>query len=197
MLGFTSAGPSTEEPVNIPLHDSELVYVVEQLRPAAFRNLATSLQISDADVNLIPSGDTPHAQDIRTALLFSWRDSQRDFLNARTSLAQSLAHIKVKEARTQQYAQSFSNVKVEEASTNILKGRKQQLLDVLFDLVYIKADFTFGKKIEQIKMHSLLKEKFRSGIEGAVASALNHDFNWKQLSEKNICIFLLMFSTFI
>ena len=91
LLGFTSGGPSTGQPVYIPLHDSELVYVVEQLPQAAFRNLATSLQISDADVNLIPSGDTPHAQEMRTALLFSWRDSQKDILNARTSLAQSLA----------------------------------------------------------------------------------------------------------
>ena len=29
----------------------------------------------------------------------------------------------------------------------------------------------------------LLKGKFSSGIEGALASTLNHDFNWKQLSE--------------
>ena len=28
-----------------------------------------------------------------------------------------------------------------------------------------------------------LKGKFNSGIEGALASTLNHDFNWKQLSE--------------
>ena len=116
LLGFTSGGSSTEQPVNIPLHDSELVYVVEQLRPAAFRNLATSLQISDADVNLIPTDDSPRAQEMRIDVLCSWRDSQDDFLNARTSLAE-----KVKETRTQQSAQSFST---ERASTNILKGRK-------------------------------------------------------------------------
>ena len=28
-----------------------------------------------------------------------------------------------------------------------------------------------------------LKGKFSSGIEGALGSTLNHDFNWKQLSE--------------
>ena len=28
-----------------------------------------------------------------------------------------------------------------------------------------------------------LKGKFSSGIEGALTSTLNHDFNWKQLSE--------------
>ena len=39
----------------------------------------------------------------------------------------------------------------------------------------------------------ILKGKFSSGIEGALASTLNHDFNWKQLSEVILCIFLLMF----
>ena len=42
-----------------------------------------------------------------------------------------------------------------------------------------------------------LKGKFSSGIEGALASTLNHDFNRKQLSEIILCIFLLMFSKFI
>ena len=42
-----------------------------------------------------------------------------------------------------------------------------------------------------------LKGKFSSGIEGALASTLNHDFNWKQLSKIILCIFLLMFSKFI
>ena len=35
----------------------------------------------------------------------------------------------------------------------------------------------------------LLKGKFSSGIEGALASTLNRDFNWKQLSEMILCIF--------
>ena len=39
----------------------------------------------------------------------------------------------------------------------------------------------------------VLKGKFSSGIEGALASTLNHDFNWKQLSEMILCIFLLIF----
>ena len=42
-----------------------------------------------------------------------------------------------------------------------------------------------------------LKGKFSSGIEGALASTLNHNFNWKQLAEMILCIFLLMFSKFI
>ena len=42
-----------------------------------------------------------------------------------------------------------------------------------------------------------LKGKFSSGIEGALASTLNHDFHWKQLSEMILCIILLMFSKFI
>ena len=42
-----------------------------------------------------------------------------------------------------------------------------------------------------------LKGKFSSGIEDALASTLNHDFNWKQLSEIILSIFLLIFSKFI
>ena len=34
-----------------------------------------------------------------------------------------------------------------------------------------------------------LKGKFSSGIEGTLASTLNHDFNWKQLSEMILCNF--------
>ena len=44
---------------------------------------------------------------------------------------------------------------------------------------------------------SQLKGKFSSGIEGALASTLNRNFNWEQLSEMIRCIFLLMFSKFI
>ena len=42
-----------------------------------------------------------------------------------------------------------------------------------------------------------LKGKFSSGIEGALASKWNHDFNWQQLSEMILCIILLMFLKFI
>ena len=35
----------------------------------------------------------------------------------------------------------------------------------------------------------VLKGKFSSGIEGALASTSNRDFNWKQLSEIILCIF--------
>ena len=42
-----------------------------------------------------------------------------------------------------------------------------------------------------------LKGKFSSGVEGSLASTLNHDFKWKQLSEMILCIFLLMFSKFM
>ena len=34
-----------------------------------------------------------------------------------------------------------------------------------------------------------LKGKFSSGIEGALASTLNHNFNWKPLSEIILCNF--------
>ena len=42
-----------------------------------------------------------------------------------------------------------------------------------------------------------LKGKFSSGIEDALASILNRDFNWKQLSEMILCIFWGDFSKFI
>ena len=42
---------------------------------------------------------------------------------------------------------------------------------------------------QSIIIHASLKGKFSSGIEGALASTLNHNFNWKQLSEIIICIF--------
>ena len=41
----------------------------------------------------------------------------------------------------------------------------------------------------------VLKRKFSSGIEGTLASTLNHNFNWKQLSEMILCISLLMFES--
>ena len=53
------------------------------------------------------------------------------------------------------------------------------------------------KKKRKKKETCCLKGKFSSGIEGALASTLNHDFNWKQLSEIILRIFLLMFSKFI
>ena len=40
-----------------------------------------------------------------------------------------------------------------------------------------------------------LKGKFSSGIEGALASTLNHDFNWEQLSEMILCNFLGCFQS--
>ena len=38
-----------------------------------------------------------------------------------------------------------------------------------------------------------LKAKFSSGIEGALASTLNRDFNWKQLSENYSLYFFNVF----
>ena len=40
------------------------------------------------------------------------------------------------------------------------------------------------------KIQVCLKGKFSSGIEGALASTLNHDFNWKQLSEMIFKVYL-------
>ena len=44
---------------------------------------------------------------------------------------------------------------------------------------------------------SVLKGKFSSGIEGALASTLNGDFNWKQLSEMILCIFCDVFKVYL
>ena len=46
-------------------------------------------------------------------------------------------------------------------------------------------------------MHTILKGKFSSGIEGALASTLNRDFNWKQLSEIILCIFFDGFKVYL
>ena len=43
----------------------------------------------------------------------------------------------------------------------------------------------------------MLKGKFSSGREGALASTLNHDFNWKQLSEMILCIFCDVFKVYL
>ena len=61
----------------------------------------------------------------------------------------------------------------------------------------ITCDYDNYEIIESIARMLRLKGKFSSGIEGALASTLNHDFNWKQLSEMILCIFLCMFSKFI
>ena len=62
----------------------------------------------------------------------------------------------------------------------------------------ISVIFSIGQQTnKQTNKQTQLKEKFSSGIEGALASTLHHDFNWKQLSEMMLCIALLMFSKFI
>ena len=67
----------------------------------------------------------------------------------------------------------------------------------MIGLIYIqKRDFVLYNS-NVICTLRLLKGKFSSEIEGALASTLNHDFNWKQLSEMILCIFLVMFSKFI
>ena len=50
-LSFHSAG----QPVDIPLHESELVYLVEKLRHMKFGKLANSLKIPEKDLEHIPS----------------------------------------------------------------------------------------------------------------------------------------------
>ena len=74
--------------------------------------------------------------------------------------------------------------------------RRKQLLKMTF-LVNEQNVSVMWTDINAISLCLNLKGKFSSGIEGALASTLNHDFNWKQLSEMILCIFLLMFSKFI
>ena len=45
--------------------------------------------------------------------------------------------------------------------------------------------------------YDTLKGKFSSGIEGALASTLNRDFNWKHLSEMILCIFFDVFKVYL
>ena len=64
--------------------------------------------------------------------------------------------------------------------------------------IYVKVwPRHWDRHIYNLNYFVSLKGKFSSGIEGALASTLNRDFNWKQLSEMILCIFLLMFSKFI
>ena len=51
--------------------------------------------------------------------------------------------------------------------------------------------------MESCAVDCSLKGKFSSGIEGALASTLNHDFNWKQLSEIILCIFCDVFKVYL
>ena len=50
----------------------------------------------------------------------------------------------------------------------------------------------FHKLVQIWSAARFLKGKFSSGIEGALASTLNRNFNWKQLSEMILCIFLFI-----
>ena len=51
--------------------------------------------------------------------------------------------------------------------------------------------------VTRFMKHHVLKGKFSSGIERALASTLNRDFNWKQLSEIILCIFLDVFKAYL
>ena len=44
---------------------------------------------------------------------------------------------------------------------------------------------------------ALLKGKFSSGIEGALASALNHNFNWKQLRNYSLYFSFDVFKVYL
>ena len=67
-------------------------------------------------------------------------------------------------------------------------GKQALLMIKLFKVIWPQKRMS----MRNVRMGTL-KGKFSSGIEGALASTLNHDFNWKQLSEMIFWIFLLMF----
>ena len=54
-----------------------------------------------------------------------------------------------------------------------------------------------GGNIPSFNTMRYLKGKFSSGIEGALASTLHRDFNWKQLSEMILCIFFYVFKVYL
>ena len=51
----------------------------------------------------------------------------------------------------------------------------------IFRQASMLQDFRGSVSLSVTLTHPALKGKFSSGIEGALASTLNHDFNWKQL----------------
>ena len=57
-----------------------------------------------------------------------------------------------------------------------------------------KLHLNFNHKLNFIP---ILKGKFSSGIEGALASTLNRDFNWKQLSDMILCVFCDVFKVYL
>ena len=64
----------------------------------------------------------------------------------------------------------------------------RKFMETIFDFLFIfTCDYGFAR--ERMENCQGLKGKFSSGIEGALASTFNHDFNWKQLSE--MILFLL------
>ena len=51
--------------------------------------------------------------------------------------------------------------------------------------------------LQYTSISEILKGKFSSGIEGALASTLNRHFNWKQLSKIILCIFGDVFKVYL
>ena len=110
------------QPVDIPLHDSELVYVVEELRQVKFGKLVKSLKIPEKDLRSIPFDESPHTREMRIDALGRWRDKQKDPVQSRSTLALSLAHIEIQETKPKEIPQSQARAAVEKASATILQG---------------------------------------------------------------------------
>ena len=109
-LSFHSAG----QPLDIPLHDSELVYLVEKLRHLKFGKLAKSLKIPEKDLEHIPSDNSTLTREMQIDILRRWRDEQKDSVEARSTLAQCLADKEVQEANT--------GAKITQGNIDLTKG---------------------------------------------------------------------------
>ena len=94
------------QPVNIPLHDSELVYLVEDMHQTKFGELVKCLKIPEKDIGHLPFNKSTFTREKRIDVLCRWRDNQKDFVEARSTLAQSLAHLEFQETNTGTFTRS-------------------------------------------------------------------------------------------
>ena len=86
--------------MDIPIHDSELVYVIEEIGREKFKKLVHHLQIQLSDLKHVPFDDMQLTQEIGVDVLCRWRDKEKDSGKARATLAQCLADIDMNNQRS-------------------------------------------------------------------------------------------------
>ena len=122
-LPFHSEGHMKDgQPVNIPLHDSELVYLVKDMHQTKFGELVQCLKIPEKDLMHFLSNTSTFTREMGIDVLCRWRDNQKDFVEARSTLAQSLAHLEFQETNTGTFPRSQNRAAVKKASAKILQG---------------------------------------------------------------------------